>query len=74
MWSVVSQDDQLSFALTECLQGLFVSQAEFAGFHHQGQTGVDGFQCLFLKVKEWVGMLVEVEMKECFTIGRHEKH
>lgn len=47
-WSVVGNDDQFGFALTQCLQGLFVSQAEFAGFHDQSQTGIGGFQSLFL--------------------------
>lgn len=54
--SVVGQDDQLSLSLAEGLQGLLVSEAELAGLHHQGQAGVDGFQCLFLKWEEGEAM------------------
>lgn len=48
--SVVCNDDQLGLALTQCLQGLFVAQAVLAGLHHQRQTGIDGFQRLFLEI------------------------
>lgn len=47
-WSVVSNDDQFGFALTQCLQGLFVAQAKFAWFHNQSQTWIGRFQSFFL--------------------------
>ena len=57
-WCVVGNDDQFGLALTQCLQGLFVSQAEFAGFHDQSQTGIGGFQSLFLL------HIIEIEKKK----------
>lgn len=47
-WCVVANDDQFCFALTQWFQRLFVSQAVFAGFHYQSQTGIGAFQSFFL--------------------------
>lgn len=47
-WAVVCQDNQLGFALTDHLLGLFVAQDIFATLHHQLETRVDGLHRLFL--------------------------
>lgn len=39
-WRVVGNDDQLGFALSQRFQRLVVTQAIFAGFHNQSQTGI----------------------------------
>jgi hypothetical protein len=46
--SVVSDDDQFGFALTQGLECLPESQAVFARFHYQRQTRVDALNGLFL--------------------------
>jgi hypothetical protein len=52
MRCVVGNDDQLSFTLTECLEGLFVAKAVFAGFHYKCQASIDGLQGFFLEIKQ----------------------
>merc|ERR1712018_726142 len=44
---VVGNNDKLSFALTEGLQGLLVSQDIFTTFHNQSKASVDRFNRLF---------------------------
>ena len=46
--SVVGDDNQFGFALAQGLEGLSESQAVFARFHYQRQTGVDALDGLFL--------------------------
>ena len=45
---VAGNDNKLSFAEAQLFQGLFVSEAVFAGLHHQGEPGVDRLQRLLL--------------------------
>lgn len=48
-WAVVGQDNELGFALTDHLLGLFVAQDVFSTLHHQLETRVDGLHGLFLE-------------------------
>jgi len=50
-WGVVSDDDQLSLALSQCLQGLFVAKHKLATLHHQSQARVDVLDVLLLQYK-----------------------
>ena len=49
-WGVVGDDNELGFALTQCLQGLLVAQEVLARLHHQSQPGIDVLRRLFLQV------------------------
>lgn len=46
---VAGDEHQFSLALTQGLQCLLVTQAVFAGFHHQSQTSIGALQSLFLQ-------------------------
>lgn len=49
---VAGDEHQFSLALTQGLQSLLVTQAVFAGFHYQSQTGIGALQSLFLQTKK----------------------
>lgn len=48
-WSVISNDNQLGFALAKGLQCLLVAKHIFATLHHKSQTRIDILNALFLK-------------------------
>lgn len=61
-WCIVGNDDQFSFALTQCFERLFISQAKFAGFHDQSQTSIGALQSLFLLRRNTQKILVSMEL------------
>lgn len=61
-WCIVGNDDQFSFALTQCFERLFISQAKFAGFHDQSQTSIGALQSLFLLKRNTQKILVSMEL------------
>ena len=40
-WGIIGNDHQLGLSHSQCFEGLFVAQLEFARFHDQSQSAVD---------------------------------
>ena len=47
-WGIIGNDHQLGLSHSQCFEGLFVAQLEFARFHDQSQSAVDRLNCLLL--------------------------
>lgn len=52
---VTGDDNQLRLAGSQGLEGGFVSESDFSGFHDEGQTGVDSLGILLALL--WMGRL-----------------
>merc|ERR1712142_7435 len=48
LWSVVGQDDEFSLALSQVLEGLFVSKVVLAALHNQLKASINTLHLLFL--------------------------